>query len=218
MNPDPAYEGDTVTITVYSEDDDGDNLDIGLSYTIGSETVSLGELNNVPSGSSRTFSLTDVNAGVIELDAYSRDPYGERGTDERSFTVNSIKIEGIMLPNDPMAGDELIFSIETVGGVDYLELVLEDDVTDNDERTSMGYTAQTYPFKVDIDESKLSKITYFSYILWCTTPQSLTLKGVRQRDAYDFTIRAWKGDHYEDLTFTREVQGDVRELIKVGYE
>lgn len=107
--------------------------------------------------------------------------------------------------------------IESIGGVDRYEIIFDQDVIDYDERKSMGYTEVHYPYYIDVDETENRKIDRLKYILWCTTPQSETLKGTRNRSPYTFIVRAWKGNSYVDTEFVREVSGDVRQLLKVGH-
>lgn len=136
----------------------------------------------------------------------------------RSYEYITLKIiSAVMFPEDPMAGDKLTWVIESVGGVDKYEIIFDQDIIGNDERENMGYDAVDYPYYVQVNENVSRKTDELDYILWCTTPQSKTLKDNRNRAAYTFKIRAWKGDSYVDVDFVKEVVGDVRELIKIGY-
>lgn len=136
----------------------------------------------------------------------------------RNFEYITLKIiSAVMFPEDPMAGDKLTWIIESMGGVDKYEIIFDQDIMDNDERSSMGYDAVEYPYYIEVDEDENRKTDQLEYILWCTTPQSKTLKGNRNRGQYTFTIRAWKSSSFVDVSFEKEIIGDVRELMKVGH-
>ncbi len=177
---------------------DGDKKLWTLNYRI-PEGIDDGSYNAIFSGT--------VNTVPVKMESATR-----------SFEYITLKIvSAVMYPEDPMAGDKLIWVIESVGGVDRYELIFEDDVINNDEREEMGYDKVNYPYFIEVDEKRSHKINQLEYVLWCTTPQSITLKGTRNRPEYRFKIRAWKGSRYVDADFTEEISGDVRELLKIGY-
>ncbi len=178
-------------------------------------------LSGVVSGSNKNWSRSydvpeSIPEGNYNARFVARTPNGNIESDIVSFRVNTLKISGSMLPVDPMAGDELIFNITTEGYAEKLELILEDDVINNDERQEMGYNPVSYPVTIDLDETRNVVTTEFRYIVWCTTPQSITLKGDRLRAPYTFKVRAWKGSIFKDVEFATEIQGDIRQLIKFG--
>jgi len=222
QSPSLAYTGDTVvgTFTI----DDLDDQVLTQNIVIRKDGQAFNTLSRTIAPNGSTYDPYDVtlmnNAdhGTYTITSTLTDPFG--ATDTAVYTVNVEKfiISGTMLPADPMAGDNLIWQIHSEGGIDRFELILDPEVITTDERDTMGYDAATYPVTWNVNGGTDVKDNTLDYILWCTTTQSLTLKGVRNRGAYDFTIRAYIGSEYRDLIFTREVTGDVRELIKTGFE
>ncbi|MDK2919966.1 MAG: hypothetical protein PWQ37_2699 [Candidatus Petromonas sp.] len=177
----------------------------------------IGTINGSNKNWTKSYNVSEtIPEGTYIAEFRARTPNGNIETKTVNFRVNTLKIYGSLLPTDPMAGDELIFNITTEGYAEKLELILEDDIINNDEREDMGYDSVEYPVIIDLDETQNVVTTEFKYIVWCTTPQSLTLKGERLRPPYIFKVRAWKGSVYKDVEFVTEIQGDIRQLIKVG--
>lgn len=218
ITPSPAYSEDTLAATIRFHDPDGDVLTHHVTLTRGGTTVYDQTRTVTPSGlvypQQAITLLSNAPAGNYTLTSVITDPYGAFDTYTVDFDVRTFIISGTMQPADPMAGDELIFNIHSEGGIDRFQLLLESDVTDNDQRVAMGYPVASYPVSWSVNGADSIKDSELRYILWCTTPQSLTLKGVRNRAPYTFVIRAYIGSVYRDLTFVRDISGDVRQLIK----
>jgi hypothetical protein len=135
-----------------------------------------------------------------------------------TFIVKPLEINVSLLPTDPMAGDKLYFTVTTKGYADTIELILEDDIVLNDNREDMNYTPINYVgnsilFSV---AQTLNAVNTLEYIIWVSTPQSVTLTGIRNRVPYTFTIRAISGTQYEDILITSDIKGDVRQTLKNG--
>lgn len=165
---------------------------------------------------STPITVPDITDGTYNFEYVATTPNGNSQTVTKQLTIKTLGITGTMLPNDPMAGDQLIFNVHTVGGADKLELILEPSIISSDNRAAMGYAPITYPYIIPVNGSIAVKDTTFTYILWCNTPQSKTLKGVVNRAPYTFVVRSWKGSSYKDLTIVRDVTGDVRQVLKPG--
>ena len=117
------------------------------------------------------------NRNVLEFDVGVRTPINPVPTIPQVFTgtVNTIPaktqsvtrsyeyitlkiISAVMYPEDPVAGDKLIWIIKSMGGVDRYELIFEDDVINNDERKDMGYNKVDYPYYIEVDVRQLLKV------------------------------------------------------------
>lgn len=218
VTPANAYTGDTLATAIQFHDPDYDVLNHRIVLKRAGATVYDQTHSVAPSGSSYPTQnitlLPNAPDGEYVLTSTITDPFGASDTRTESFTVHRFVFTGEMLPADPMAGDKLIYRVHTEGGVERFQLSLDPSVITNDRRVEMGYPAASYPVTWSANGAVSVKDSELEYILWCTTPQSITLKGVRSREAYTFTLRAYIGDVYRDLVFVRDVSGDVRQLIK----
>ena len=222
QSPTTVYEGDTIRNTILPIDADGDRLTIqyyvakpGQAYTL------FKTYTNVQQGVD--FVLDDVinvDQGNYQFRVVVNDGNGGVGQADKTIVVNPFQVTAYsLLPNDPMAGDMLYFNVSTTGYVDKIEIILEPSIVANDNRVSMGYGAVQYvgnSLVFPITPITLTSVKTYEYIAWVNTPQSVTLKGVRNRVPYTFTIRAWRGTRYKDYFITRDIKGDVRQTLKMG--
>lgn len=222
QQPTTVYEGDTIRNTILPIDADGDRLTI--QYYVakpGQSFVLFKTYINVQQGVPFVLDdVIDVDSGNYQFRVVVNDGNGGVGQAEKTIGVNPFEVTSYsLLPSDPMAGDMLYFNVATTGYVDKIEIILESDIVSNDNRVSMGYNAVNYQgnsIVFSISPITLTSNRTYQYIAWVSTPQSVTLKGVRNRAPYTFTIRAWRGVRYKDYFITRDIKGDVRQTLKMG--
>jgi len=222
QSPSTVYEGDAIRNTILPIDTDGDRLTVQYFVAKPGQSFTLFKTyTNVQQGI--PFVLDDVvncDAGNYQFRVIVNDGNGGEGQANKTVPVNPFMITAaLLLPNDPMAGDMLYFNVSTTGFVDKVEIILENEMVRNDLRESMGYKKVNYvgnSLIFPISPIALTSNNTYEYIAWVTTPQSVTLKGVRNRTPYTFIVRAWRGSRYKDVVITRDIKGDVRQTLKMG--
>lgn len=226
--PSDPYEGDQITSTVMPIDPDGDLLKLDYYLWKEGETPKLIQtFNNQVQGVIKTLPpFTADSYGVYYQKVVVTDPSGASATANKTIVVNKIAVSGVVTPLDPMAGDRLTFKITTTGKVDKVEIIPDQSWIVNDKRVSMGYAAASYEpglksgtykaLRLEMDENNLVDTKTLKYIVWVSTPQTLTLKKQRLRAPYEITLRAWKGSVYRDTTITIELEGSVIQTFKIG--
>lgn len=222
--PTTVYEGDTIRNTILPIDGDGDRLTVQYYVAKPGQALTLFKTyTNVQQGV--PFVLDDVinvDQGNYQFRVVVNDGNGGVGQADKTISVNPFEVTSYsLLPSDPMAGDMLYFNVATTGYVDKIEIIMESDIVSNDNRVSMGYSAVNYQgnsIVFPISPITLTSNKTYQYIAWVSTPQSVTLKGVRNRAPYTFTIRAWRGVRYKDYFITRDIKGDVRQTLKMGID
>lgn len=143
-------------------------------------------------------------------------PNGNREVKDVNFRVDTLKISGYLAPNPAMAGDMIHFYITTEGYADKIEIEVDPDIMAKDKRVEMGYEAESYPLEFNVDGTKYMKTDELKYIAWCTTDKTLDKNGNRLRPEYKFIVRAWRGSTSQEIELKLDIQGDIRQLIKVG--
>lgn len=222
QSPTTVYEGDSIRNTILPIDADGDKLTI--QYYVakpGQSLVLFKTYTNVAQGV--PFVLDDVinvDDGNYQFRVVVSDGNGGTGQADKTVPVAPFEVTSYsLLPNDPMAGDMLYFNVATTGFVNKIDIIFEPNIVSSDNRFAMGYNAVNYvgnSIVFPISPVTLTSNKTYQYIAWVNTPQSVTLKGVRNRAPYTFTIRAWKGTLYKDYFITRDIKGDVRQTLKMG--
>ncbi len=222
QTPTTVYEGDTIRHTIMPRDADGDRLTVQFYVAKpGQNFVLFKTYTNVTQGVSFVLdNVVNLDAGNYRFRAVVNDGNGGSAEAENTVSVAPFEVTSYsLLPNDPMAGDMLYFNVATTGYVDKIEIILEPSIVSNDNRVAMGYTGVNYvgnSLIFPITPISLNSNKTYEYIAWVSTPQSVTLKGVRNRAPYTFTIRAWRGTRYKDYLITRDIKGDVRQTLKMG--
>ncbi|MGB3366183.1 MAG: hypothetical protein WBA54_01720 [Acidaminobacteraceae bacterium] len=220
--PSTPYEGDDIDAFILATDPDGDSLSVDYYVAApGQDYVLIKKYTGVSSGTELKLNkITNAYEGDYRLKVIVSD--GEFTAQARkTITLNGITLTATLAPHDPMAGDMLYFDVEATGYVDKVEIILEDDMVYRDERIRMGYNGVNYKgnsliVNIDPRDVKLTNIVHHEYIAWCTIPQSLTLKKVRNRAPYKFIVKAYRGEHVSDeFLIERDIEGDVRQLLKI---
>ena len=128
-----------------------------------------------------------------------------------SYTVISFTVAATLVPNPALAGDELIFTVNTTGFVDKIQIFVDPDIIAKDNRTQY-----VYPLQYQVDGSMDVKTTDIRYILCVWTDQTLTKDNIRLRPEYTFIVRGFRGDKYKDVVLKLDVRRSVLELIHPG--
>ncbi len=226
--PTSPYEGDSIISTVLPKDADGDKLK--LDYYLWREGESeklIQSYSNTTQNVLKTLpSFIGEKEGLYYQKVIVTDPSGASATTTKSIWVNRMGVSAVITPNDPMSGDKLYFNVSTTGYVDFVEIIPEQSWIENDKRVTMGYKPAAYQngtanggykaLVVNMDQSQLNDTKMLEYIVWVSTPQSVTLKKKRLREPYTITLRAWKGSVHRDETMTLDLEGTVLETLKMG--
>lgn len=128
-----------------------------------------------------------------------------------SYTVIDFTVAAMLVPNPALAGDELIFTVNTTGFVDKIQIFVDPDIIAKDNRTQY-----VYPLQYQVDGSVDVKTTDIRYILCVWTDQTLTKDNIRLRPEYTFIVRGFRGDKYKDVILKLDVRRSVLELIHPG--
>ena len=112
------------------------------------------------------------------------------------FKVFTLRLFASLLPNPAMAGDELIFTVDTEGYAEKIEIIVPNDIINKDNRGSQGYIPVSYPLTFNVDGTLDKKTNIFKYVLWHTTDVTLSKENAQLRPPYKFIVRAYKGTNY----------------------
>lgn len=154
--------------------------------------------------------------GIWYLHMEATDNAGNSYYRNRSYEIDGLKVSATLLPNPAMAGDQLIFTIDTEGYAERLEIFVDPDIMAMDKRVEMGYQAQTYPLSMNVNGAVNVKTNIMKYTLWVTTDETLDKNNYRLRAPYKFVVRAWRGTNFKEVELELEVKGDIRSLIRPG--
>ena len=209
-----TYRGmSPLSVTITASDTGGSGFkDMRYSWTLSDAKPTAGWITR----SSPATVTTQGAEGTWYLHMEAFDNAGNSFYRYRSYIIEDLKVLATLVPNPAMAGDQLIFTITTEGNAERLEIFVDPDIMTRDQRVQMGYPAQDYPIRVNVDSTKNIKTDIVKYVLWVTTYETLDKNNIRLRPTYKFTVRAWKGTLYKDVELELEVKRNVLELLKPG--
>ncbi|MCT4584075.1 MAG: hypothetical protein N4A54_04035 [Peptostreptococcaceae bacterium] len=161
----------------------------------------------------------DIPEGNYKIEFTATTPNGNSETKIVPIKMNALKIISASLVPDPaLAGDELIFTIETQGYAEKIEIVVPDDMKSKDNISGKWNRSgkYTYPLSFKVNKNKNHKTDKFNYITSVMVDKTLTPKNKRLREPYRFTVRAYKGTTVREKELTLDVRRSVLDLIKPG--
>lgn len=214
-----SFSENRPTIQWVYQDEDGHPQRQFRIYVRNAHTGELLSSSTVTSTSSQwklNSDLVEDTVYYVEMQVF--DGYEWSEMSQRKYMIyHSLKIEGYLLPNPAMAGDQIIFHIITEGYADRLEIVVPEDMIAMDQRAVMGYEPVPYPsLYFDVDGSKNIKEDILKYTVWVTTEKTLTSLNSKLRDPYKFIVRAYRGTIVKEIELELDIRGDIRQLLRPG--
>ncbi len=159
---------------------------------------------------------SDIPEGEYVVEFRATTPNGNTEVVKKRIKVHTLRVSAYLMPNPAMAGDEIIFNINTEGYADRIEIVVDRDIINKDNRVEMGYPKQNYPIRFNVNSNINIKTDIHKYTLWVSTEQTLTKDNVRLRESYKFIVRAWKENAYREVELELDVRRSILDLLKPG--
>lgn len=176
--------------------------------------VSSGEISSSSSSWTLPIELVEDKLYSVRVEVYDGHEWNTSST--KYFKVFTLRLFASLLPNPAMAGDELIFTVDTEGYAEKIEIIVPNDIINKDNRGSQGYIPVSYPLTFNVDGTLDKKTNIFKYVLWHTTDVTLSKENAQLRPPYKFIVRAYKGTNTKEVELYLDVKGNVLELIKPG--
>jgi hypothetical protein len=139
-------------------------------------------------------------------------PNGNVEVKNINFSVETLQVSATLVPNPALAGDQLIFTVNTKGFVDKIEIFVDPDIIAKDNRIGK----YTYPLVFNVNSAINEKTDVLKYILCVWTEQTLTKDNIRKRPEYTFVVRGYRGSNYKEVELKLDVRRSVLELIHPG--
>lgn len=217
-NPQSA-SSDTNIPVIVTADDLGEN---DLNHT----DYYWSKYTSKPSGTwttrtTKTFTTTLVTEGTWYLHMEAFDNSGQSFYTYRGpYTLVKnlppppppLDMNASLVPNPALSGDEIIFTVDTVGYADKIVISVDQDIVQKDNRTGK----YAYPLVFNVNGGINQKTNILRYITCVKTEQTLTKDNVRRRSPYTFVIRAYRGAIYREVELTLDVRRSVLELLHPG--
>jgi hypothetical protein len=189
-----------------------------LGFSVRMNSIAVIYLIPSLNGESKDWSYTNIVPEIIPDGNYVAEftattPNGNSVSIDVNFSLQSLDIvSATLLPHPALAGDELIFTIETIGYADRIEIIVPSDIVDKDDRTGK----YTYPLSFNVDGDVSHKTDVLRYITNVNIDKTLTPDDVRLRDPYVFTVIVYKGTNFRQEDLALDVRRSVLDLIKPG--
>ncbi|MDQ4680229.1 hypothetical protein, partial [Stenotrophomonas maltophilia group sp. RNC7] len=100
---------------------------------------------------------------IVEFRATT--PNGNIDIVTKRIKVHTLKVSAYLMPNPAMAGDQIWFFVKTEGYAEQIEIVVDQDIVNKDNRSSMGYSSVKYPLVFQVDGSLNVKEDILKYIV-----------------------------------------------------
>lgn len=182
--------------------------------------------------------------GTYTVTAKVTDSYGETDITTGTFEVKDILVPDAggdfvtFTSSSFMRGDNVLADIQTLGGVKAISLTIDPEMQSVEERahvaTSLsrngGASGKAYQspdgiYDYNLQENIVNKTNRIGFVTYISADQSekpdfdVTLKkdGSRNRAPYLMTIKVYRKSVVRTVTVNLEIQGDVRETIKIEY-
>jgi hypothetical protein len=183
----------------------------GTSYedTISLTGTSSGDYKNW----NKNYTIPNVADGVYTFEFTAVTPNGNKEVKELHVKVEGLQVAATLMPNPALAGDEIYFTVDTKGFVDRIEIDVDRDIIEKDDRTGK-YSYPTLRFNVD--GSTYQKQNKLNYILCVKTDQTLTKDNVRLRPEYTFKVRGYRGGNFKEVELKLDVRRSVLDLLHPG--
>lgn len=161
----------------------------------------------------KSYTIPDVPDGNYIFEFTAMTPNGNKEVKELNVKVEALQVTAELMPNPALAGDEIIFTVDTKGFVDKIEIDVDPNIIAKDNRIGK-YTYPTLRFNVD--GSTYQKQDILKYILCVKTNQTLTKDNVRIRPEYTFKVRGYRGTNFKEVTLNLDVRRSVLDLLHPG--
>lgn len=217
-DPRSAHSDENITVTV-TADDLGENDFNHTNYYWSKYTSKPG--GTWTTRTTKTFSTTLVTEGTwyLHMEAFDN-------SDQSFYTYHgpytlvenlpppppSLEMNASLVPNPALSGDEIIFTVDTVGYADKIVIFVDQDIVEKDNRDSK----YSYPLIYNVNGGVNQKTNILRYITCVKTEQTLTKDNVRRRPPYTFIVRAYRGEIYRETELKLDIRRNVLELLHPG--
>jgi len=178
------------------------------------DTINLtGTINGNSKNWTKSYTVPSLSEGDYQFRFTATTPNGNSEIKTLQIKVVTLQIiSATLMPQPALAGDELIFTIETKGYADKIEIIVPNDIIVKDDRVGK----YTYPLVFNVNGAIDHKTDILTYITNVKTDKTLDPDNNRLRPPYTFTVRAYKGTLTKEVNLTLDVRRSVLDLIKPG--